>query len=144
VIEDVPVATPLTVPVEEPIVATPVLLLLHVPPDVVELSVVLLPAQMLVVPVIEAGVLFTVNVEVAIQLPILYVIVAVPAPAPVAVPVDEPIVATPVLLLLQVPPLTELVSVELPPTQTDIVPPIDAGELFTVITVDVKHPVPCV
>jgi len=130
------------VPVEEPIVATPVLLLLHAPPDVAELSELLLPAQMLVVPVMEAGVLFTVNVVVAIQLPMLYVIVAVPALAPVAVPVDEPIVATPVLLLLQVPPLTELVSVALLPTQTDIVPPIDAGDPFTVTIAVVAQPVP--
>jgi len=71
VIEDVPAAMPFTVPVDEPIVATPELLLLHVPPDVAELSVLLLPVQMPVVPVIEAGVLFTVNVVVAMQLPML-------------------------------------------------------------------------
>jgi len=70
------------------------------------------------------------------------VIVAVPAPTPVAVPVDEPIVATPLLLLLQVPPLTELVRVELLPTQADIVPPIAAGDVFTETVVVVVHPVP--
>ena len=42
---------PVTTPVDEPIVATDVLLLLHVPPVVVLLSVVVVPTQMLVVPV---------------------------------------------------------------------------------------------
>ena len=51
----VPAATPLTTPVVEPMVAIPVLLLLHVPPDVMSLSVVELPTQTLVVPVMGAG-----------------------------------------------------------------------------------------
>jgi len=60
--EDVPAAILFTVPVEDPIVATLVLPLLQVPPDVGELSVVLLPVHMLVVPVILPGVARTVAV----------------------------------------------------------------------------------
>ncbi len=47
----VPEATPVTTPVDEPTVAIAVLLLLHVPPDVALLSVVVLPWQTLAVPV---------------------------------------------------------------------------------------------
>ena len=50
----VPAATPDTIP-DVPIVATPVLLLAHVPPLVVDESVVVAPAHKEVVPVIAAG-----------------------------------------------------------------------------------------
>lgn len=50
----VPAAIPLTVPVAS-IVAMAVLLLLHAPPVVVVLSVVVVPTQVLSVPVIAAG-----------------------------------------------------------------------------------------
>ena len=50
----VPAAIPLTVPVAS-IVAMAVLLLLHAPPVVVVLSVVVVPTQALSVPVIAAG-----------------------------------------------------------------------------------------
>jgi hypothetical protein len=57
----VPDATPVTMPVE-PTVATEVLLLLHVPPEVASLSAAVMPGQMVVVPVIDAGALLTVIV----------------------------------------------------------------------------------
>jgi hypothetical protein len=47
-----PAETPVTAPVEEPTVATAVLLLLHVPPPVLWLRVVTEPWHTLVVPVI--------------------------------------------------------------------------------------------
>jgi hypothetical protein len=58
-----PYATPVTVPVAEPTVATPVLLLNHVPPDVVLASVDVDPSHALNVPVIAAGLAFTVIVS---------------------------------------------------------------------------------
>ncbi len=56
----VPDATPDTIP-DVPIVATPVLLLAHVPPLVVDDSVVVDPAHKAVVPVIAAGCAFIVT-----------------------------------------------------------------------------------
>ena len=59
-IVEVPAATPVTMPEEEPMVATEVLLLVHVPPLVASVSVVVWPVHTLVVPAIAAGVGFTV------------------------------------------------------------------------------------
>jgi hypothetical protein len=55
VIRVVPVATPIAIPDDEPIVATAVLLLLHLQPGVVLFRVVVAPRQMEVAPVIAAG-----------------------------------------------------------------------------------------
>lgn len=55
---------PLTIPEEDPTVATPVLLLVQVPPDTVLPSVVVAPAHALVVPVIVPGLVFTVTIAV--------------------------------------------------------------------------------
>jgi hypothetical protein len=52
---EVPLVTPQATPVEEPIVATAVLPLIQEPPGVVLLSVVQLPIQAKVAPVIAAG-----------------------------------------------------------------------------------------
>lgn len=52
-------------PVVEPTVACDGLLLVHIPPDVAELSVVVTPVHTVVVPVIVAGSAFTVIVLVA-------------------------------------------------------------------------------
>ena len=61
---DVPADTPVRVPVVPPetMVATPVLTLLHVPPLVPSLSIVVEPWHTLAVPVIAAGNGFTVTV----------------------------------------------------------------------------------
>lgn len=59
-----PVATPVTIPVDEPAVAMPVLLLLHVPPPVL-VNVVASPTQTLNVPEMEDGSAFTVTILVA-------------------------------------------------------------------------------
>lgn len=72
--------------------------------------------------------------------------VALPELTPDTIPVAEPTVATDVLPLLHVPPLTALPSVELPPMHTLDVPvivPAD-GAPFTVTTavaVAVPHPI---
>ena len=50
-----------------------------------------------------------------------------PDETPVTIPVDEYIVATEVLLLLHVPPDTELLKAIVEPTHTPVVPAIAAG-----------------
>jgi hypothetical protein len=67
VITDVPELTPLTIPLPDPMVATDVLLLLHVPPDVVLVNDIVLPAQTLPAPEIEPGEGITVIAVKAIQ-----------------------------------------------------------------------------
>jgi len=62
------------------------------------------------------------------------------AVTPVTIPEEEPTVAVPVLLLLQVPPLVLHVSVVVLPSHTAAVPLIAAGELFTTIVSVVKQP----
>lgn len=106
----VPVATPVTTP-DALTFATLLLLLLQLPPDVAQLSVLVEPIQIVVVPVIATGVGFTVIVFVAIQpSQVVKLITAVPAATPVTVPdpaatAGPPAVtvATAVLLLLQLP-----------------------------------------
>ena len=63
----VPEVMPVTTPVEDPMVATPVALLLHVPPEVVLVNVVVKPTHTLVVPAIAAGFGLTVKLVTAIQ-----------------------------------------------------------------------------
>jgi len=119
-----PVAMPVTMP-ELPIAATPLLLLLQDPPEVVLLKAVAAPTQTAAEPVIvpAAGNGFTVTVVVANAVPQLlvavYVIVAVPAPTPVTTPV-LPMEAIDVLLLLHEPPavLEELLNVTVAPAHT--------------------------
>jgi hypothetical protein len=66
-----PAATPLTIPVAEPIVAIEVLLLLQVPPEVALFNVVVLPVHTVAVPVMVPadGVLLTVTTAVAVAVP---------------------------------------------------------------------------
>lgn len=63
----VPAETAETAPEADPTVATPGLLLLHVPPDIAFIRDVALPAQIEVVPEIDEGVAFTVIVISAAQ-----------------------------------------------------------------------------
>ena len=58
---------PVTTPVEGPIVAIAVVLLLQVPPPVASLKVVVKPAQTLVFPVIGDGSGLTVTTTIAVQ-----------------------------------------------------------------------------
>ena len=60
----VPVAMPVTIPVEEATIATLVLPLLHTPPPTELLNVVVLPAHTVVVPVIADGTELTVSATV--------------------------------------------------------------------------------
>ena len=61
-----PEATPLTVP-PVPTVATEVLLLVHEPPDVASVRLVVPPAHTAVVPVIDDGAALTVTVTETLQ-----------------------------------------------------------------------------
>lgn len=63
----VPAETPVTTPVPEPTVAIPVAEELHVPPDVPSLSVVVEPAHIAALPVMDAGNAFTVTVVLAVH-----------------------------------------------------------------------------
>lgn len=63
----VPSATPVTTPLADATVATDVLLLLHVPPGVLLLRVVVVNAQRVSVPVMDGGALLTVTTSVAWQ-----------------------------------------------------------------------------
>ena len=56
-------------------------------------------------------------------------------------PEPVPIVATPVVLLVHVPPLVALVSVVVAPTHTLAVPPIVAGFALIVAVVTARQPV---
>jgi hypothetical protein len=104
-----------------------------VPPAVL-VSVVVAEVQTFDAPLI-AGVGFTVTTAVLAQpLASEYVIVAVPEATPDTTPVDAPMAATAVLLLVQVPPPVVLVSIVVEPTQTVCVPAIFAGVAFTVTT----------
>ncbi len=132
-------------PVVEPIVATPVLPLLHVPPGVALLSVVVCPTHMLIVPVMLAGSGNTVNVLVVKQvLGSVYVIVAVPgagvADMPVTMPVPKPMSAIAGVLLAHVPPDMGWVSVVVSPWHTLSVPTIAAGAGVTVTTLVAVQP----
>ncbi len=135
-----PLATPVTTPVAEPIVATDAVLLVHVPPTE-SVNVVVEPAHTLAVPDIEDGEAFTVITFVVVQ-PVdkVYVIVELPLATPVTIPVDEPIVATDVVLLDHVPPPAS-VNVVVKPAHTLAVPDIEDGKVFTVTTV-VTYAVP--
>jgi hypothetical protein len=65
---------------------------------------------------------------------VVYVMVVVPAATLLTTPEPSPIVATAGVLLIQVPLATACVSVVLPPTHTELAPPIGAGAGVTVTT----------
>lgn len=67
--------------------------------------------------------------------------VAVPAAPPVTTPDEALTVAMPVLLLVQVPPLAELLRAVVCPWQTTRVPVIGPGIGLTVSTAVLKQPV---
>jgi hypothetical protein len=72
------------------------------------------------------------------------VISVVPGLTPVTNPVDEPMVATAVVPLIQVPPADASVNVIVAPTHTVVGPPIAAGSGLTVIAFTAKQPTPTV
>jgi hypothetical protein len=127
----VPAATPVTIPVL-PTVAVAVFALLHEPPVVVVLSAVVVPGHTFAVPVMVAGVRFTVTVADEEQPPTVYDILAVPAVTPVTTPVEEPTLATDGAPLLHVPPVVAQLTVRVVPVQIVPAPVTAAGCAFTV------------
>jgi hypothetical protein len=135
----VPAVTPVITPADD--VDAFALLLVHVPPATVLLSVTVLPVHTDDGPLIAAGAVFTVTVAVATQpVPSVYVMVTVPAVTPVTTP--EVLIDAFVLLLLHVPPVVVLVSVVVLPSQTVSVPVIVPGSALMVTVAAVIQPVP--
>ena len=125
----------------EPPIAIGVLLVLHVPPVVASLNVVVSPSHILAVPVGIAGNGFTVTIVVATQpTEDVKLIVAIPALTPVTMPVALPTLAAPTPALQL--PLPLSVSDSEPPGHTFIVPVIAGGRLFTVTNALTVQPVP--
>lgn len=117
--------------------------LVHVPPDVMSVSVTVEPAHTLVGPPIAAGCGLTVTIAVVAHVVgDEYDMVAVPAETPVTTPVEEPTVATPVLPLLHVPNNVASSSVVVELTHTVIVPVMAAGSGLTDTTTERAQPVP--
>ena len=130
----VPIDTPVTTPVEEPTVANAVLLLLHVPPGVATVNVVVCPTHTLLAPLTDVGGATIVTVRAAMQLvESVYVIVAVPVVMPFTTPDEEPMVATDGLPLLQVPPEVASLSMVVMPVQAYANPDIGEGSGLTVM-----------
>ncbi len=133
VIVAVPAEIPVTTPVVLPTVATPGALLVHVPPGVASVNVIVEPTHTADGPAITAGNAFTVITLVVEQPPPNeYVIVTIPGFTPVTIPVKDPTVAIVSELLLHVPPLMISLSVIVDPTHTLDGPVIGAGEELTV------------
>jgi hypothetical protein len=131
-IVEVPTPTPLTIPEEEPTVATEVLELVHdpTPPELANVDGI--PVHKDVVPVIAPGPALTTKVAVAKQPAAVYVIVAVPT---VVLAVTTPEASTDAiagLLLDQVPPDVALLNVLVPLVQALNVPVIATGDGLTV------------
>ena len=142
VIVSAPAAMPETVPEPSNTVATPVLLLLHVPPVVPSLSETDEPAHTTVAPAIADGSGSTEMIfETVHPIPIEYVMVDGPDITPDMTPDAEPAVATAVALLLHVPPVAASVNVMVDPIHTADSPRIDGGNDVTVTTVVTAQPV---
>jgi hypothetical protein len=126
----------------DPTVAKAGLLLLHVPPTVASVNVVVEPTQTTAVPPKAAGWGFTVTGCTEKHPPAVNVkvIVGIPAATPVTTPVADPTVANAVLLLLHVPGDEASLNVVVSPTQTFIVPVIAAGCVLTVTGFIAKQP----
>ena len=140
----VPAVTPVTIPDEEPTLAL-ALLAVHTPPARVLVSAVLRPSQTVSVPLIVPGAAFTVTPAVTEQpVGMVYVTVVEPAPAPNKLPEDEPMVATVVLPLSHVPPVSASVRVEDKPWHILVVPIIAVGVGLTVTIAVILQPVPMV
>jgi hypothetical protein len=125
VIVAIPAATPVTTPVDELIVATALADELQVPPVDVVVNVVVPNTQISCGPLSKPAVGGAVTViarvdETSAQPPVpvtIYVIVAIPALRPLISPVIASIVAIVLSELIQEPPETVELKVEVPPTQ---------------------------
>ena len=130
----VPCATPVTTPEETPIVATPVLLLDHVPPGTASVRVVVPPIHKGAIPII-GGAVFTVTINVDVQPAAVYDIIVVPPLTLVTSPVTST-EATVGVLLLQVPPAVVLLNAVVKPRHIEGTPSIGVALLVLVIVPD--------
>jgi len=110
--------------------------LVHVPPAVASVRVVLVPGHTIGVPAIGCGSGLTVTCVTVWQPPAVSVnvIFELPAATPVTVPVVDPIVATAGVELLHVPAPLASVSVIADPMHTGTLPDGVTGVWFTVTT----------
>jgi len=136
----VPGETPLTDPEPERVVATDVLLLLHVPKPG-SVSEIELPLQTVDGPDTEEGSGLTVTTAVTAQLSALvYEIVVVPGRIPPTLPEVAPTVAVVDVLLLHVPPVVTSARSVADPIHVCNVPVIEEGIGLTVTTIVVLQP----
>ena len=113
--------------------------LVHTPPAVASVSVVVKPLHTDKLPKIAVGCVFTVTTVVTAQVPIVYDIVDVPTFPPVTTP-PLVIVATVVVTLLHVPPPVASVKFNENVWQIEVVlPEIATGSVFTVTTCVTKQ-----
>lgn len=140
----VPAPSALKAPVVEPIVATAVVLLVHVPPVVALVKVVVTPSHTCIgePPLMAAGRLFTDTIRVVVQpVPNEYVAIHVPEATPVTMPDEEPIVAIVGHDIDHVPPADGFVNVVVCPTHTVGAAGATApGKAYTVTVVVAEHP----
>ena len=139
-----PIALPVTIPVL-PTIAMDISSVLHAPPVVVSCKVTVADWQTGALPVIVAGVVFTVTTCVAWQPPvvILYVMDDVPAATPVTVP-SVPTVAFVGVPLIQAPPGVPSVRLVIRPAHTVGVPVIVPAAALTVTTLVAEQPLPVI
>lgn len=125
-------------------VATPVLLDDHTPPLGLPTNVVVPPpVHVLNVPLIDGKPVTVTTVLLLQPAAVVYSMVDVPDINPLTTP-SVPMVATLVLLLLQLPPPGAHVNVVVAPSHTNSVPPIALGLAFTVTTPVTLQPSPIV
>ncbi len=134
-----PAAIPDTRPLEDPTVATDVLLLVHAPPVTALLNKVVDPTQTLAVPLIVPGEEITETMVVARHPETTYEIVEVP----VVTPVTQPVEITDAFAgaeELHAPPVVALVRQVTPLMQTVVSPVIGATPVVTVTVVPAEQP----
>ena len=134
---EVPASIPVTTPLPSTM-ATPVALLLHEPPAVLLLTLMLLFLHTCVAPDIDAGLLFTTTDDtVRHDVGSVYVMFVIPKLTPVTTPLVLFTVATPGVLLVHIPPVVLLPSAVVMPTHTFRLPVAGDGSAFT-LTVDIR------
>jgi len=124
-------------------VAMPVAMLLQLPLPETSVKVAEVPIHTGEFPIMVAGNAFTETIVTAVH-PVevrVKVIMAVPEATPVTIPVEEPIAATPVALLFQVPLPDGSVKVEVDAWHKVVAPVMANGKEFTVTVVVLAHPV---
>jgi hypothetical protein len=139
---DVPTPTPDTAPLVALTVATPVLLLVHVPENVADVNVVVQLLHSVSTPPIAPGKVTTVATIVRRQ-PVanVYLIVELPVATPVTTPVPATTVAFDGTLLVHVPPDGDELSVAVLPIHAVADPVIADGDASTVAVRVEAHPV---